>query len=1129
MVTNIQVITPAPLTAPTQFTTSLAKTGTYNWDIFNSGFFGQSDNVVFRLVANYNASPTGTQVTSGTYMYPNQMAGAMQRPFIAAQTFPFRVRGNQIYVTGTQTIPNDSLVYRLPAGQTVGAMPFTDFAGKPFQVDSQGFLQGNGEIAVGDTLFAMVPISTANNGKYTVYATNIEPMTDTISGTAVTQPGVQTINVSENNPLILFNLDISLEWDARTDPAYLAELEANLQRASEIMFDWTNGQAALGDIRIYHDRQNWDIADVRIQANNRYRPNATIGGVLSESLTITPTAGMSTTFVPGQLRMGITWNRFGDAFGNQNEDWSRAFVHELGHYLLFMDDNYYGFDDGEFISIDSCTGAMANPYIDIDSGGFDEFHPPDQSKWLAECANTASNLSTGQSDWETINTHYSWLTASVATVDSIGPNLLPLAVTDISFESNIEAPNTLLNPYFTLLDETKGGTYLDDGQGQAYIIRAGERLLNIGAPNLSQIVARGIEPNDTLCLQNLTGAYFGCKNVTVADNLELPVRYLPDWQPDILIQPVTSKTIAITLTAATVMNSVHAQLYPFEGSPPLSIVLTGSNLQFSGEIISEDPLPNASIHVWGEDVNGQRWDLISEYTMGGNPSCKSDKKSCSGGGGGRPIAHVPIFSSDGLATIVGKELEFDPGEFYVLQTANQIPTPPSWATVVGRAYRLTKSDQAPAFDGATIQLSYLLREVPSGAENSLVVYYYNEFDPNPSWQLLDSTALDAVSLSMNAPVQGAGLYVVMATITTPPLDDGWNLFAYPNVNARSVGHALASLNPDVYPQCDPVCYTSVYHWQNNQWLLYDQTVAMEHPEFTPLVNTLQRLHPLHSYWIYATATITPLIQPLTTTTRLNSIGTPPATFYGWITNSDFAVGQIVEASVDGQICGTGTITQTNPSSPLQYSLQVGSNGCGGPGKLVHFSVNGMEMAETFLLDDKEGEWNRQAWFHALQTPAASLVHQAYLPAVLHKSTTIQAPDLVVESIVVNGSQIEVTIANVGNTAVTAAHPFWVDLYIDPVRTPTANDTWPIVSTRGAVWGVSASALPLAPGETLKLTTGDAYYHENLSNFDGTLAANTPIFVQVDSAHTGTTYGAVLEMHEITNGLYNNIEVVVYLP
>ncbi len=117
--------------------------------------------------------------------------------------------------------------------------------------------------------------------------------------------------------------------------------------------------------------------------------------------------------------------------------------------------------------------------------------------------------------------------------------------------------------------------------------------------------------------------------------------------------------------------------------------------------------------------------------------------------------------------------------------------------------------------------------------------------------------------------------------------------------------------------------------------------------------------------------------------------------------------------------------------------------------------------------------------------------------------------------------MQVVIVNQGNAPVTGE--FWVDVYIDPRPVPTAvNQIWPDYASQGLVWGVTADALPLAPGETLTLTIGDAYYSAGDSSFSGSLAEGTPVYAQVDSANLNTTYGGVLEDHEILGGSYNNI-------
>jgi predicted outer membrane repeat protein len=131
------------------------------------------------------------------------------------------------------------------------------------------------------------------------------------------------------------------------------------------------------------------------------------------------------------------------------------------------------------------------------------------------------------------------------------------------------------------------------------------------------------------------------------------------------------------------------------------------------------------------------------------------------------------------------------------------------------------------------------------------------------------------------------------------------------------------------------------------------------------------------------------------------------------------------------------------------------------------------------------------------------------------------PDLVVGELSASGNGVTVVVANVGESAVV--DPFWVDVYIDPDPVPTApNQTWPLLAEEGLVWGVTDDALPLQPGQSLTLTLGDAHFDPDESHFSGAIVAGSALYGQVDSAHTGSDHGAVLEAHEADGALYNNI-------
>jgi hypothetical protein len=190
-------------------------------------------------------------------------------------------------------------------------------------------------------------------------------------------------------------------------------------------------------------------------------------------------------------------------------------------------------------------------------------------------------------------------------------------------------------------------------------------------------------------------------------------------------------------------------------------------------------------------------------------------------------------------------------------------------------------------------------------------------------------------------------------------------------------------------------------------------------------------------------------------------------------------------------------------------------GCGLPGREVKFEVGGQMMATDAAWDnDQVTRWE-------LGLDPSDWHQRIYLPLVLRNY--VVAPDLVVQSVSVSGSNIQVVIKNQGLAAVEAKfeNEFWVDLYVNPLTPPTAvNQTRETLGCAGAVWGVTTAALPqLSAGGTLTLTLNDAYYDPARSDL-GTILPGTPIYVQVDSANVATTYGAVLENHEMLGEAYN---------
>jgi hypothetical protein len=160
---------------------------------------------------------------------------------------------------------------------------------------------------------------------------------------------------------------------------------------------------------------------------------------------------------------------------------------------------------------------------------------------------------------------------------------------------------------------------------------------------------------------------------------------------------------------------------------------------------------------------------------------------------------------------------------------------------------------------------------------------------------------------------------------------------------------------------------------------------------------------------------------------------------------------------------------------------------------------------------------------AIQVVPIDATNWAFLPLIVNPESLVETHiDLVVDSLTVNNRGVTVLIKNVGDGTLSGAG-YWVDLYINPSRVPTQTNQlardW---GDDGIIWGVSANAPALPPGGILTLRLAEPYYRPRLSAFPDLIPAQSEIYVQVDSANSSTSHGAVLEGHEIAHAPYNNI-------
>jgi len=799
--------------------------------------------------------------------------------------------------------------------------------------------------------------SWAGKTAYTVYHTNATPTNTGLEAYTVTAPGVQTVTVSADHPLILFNLDVSLEWDARQDAVFLEQLRYDLQRTSELLYDWTNGQAALGEVTIYQDRGRWNEAHLRIYATNTMRPSAVQGGVVSQVITDSVVANI--VYEPGQVRMGAMWNRYGDPGGSLGEDWPRTLAHELGHYIFFLDDNYLGLDPyGLLVPIDGCTGAMSDPYRQ--DYPYDEFHADDLA-WQEDCMQTLSQQSTGRADWETIPTFYPWV--SGATVNT-GPSNLPLVVTDISFSATLTAPLPLDVPIFSL--EQDGSRVLPGPDARAFLFQ-GDRLIDLGQPTLDQVLARGARLGDRLCVYELSDQRLGCEVIESGDS-QLNLVSQPDWQPEIVISPVTSRTLTVSVRNVAPGLSLYARIFPADDPAQTAISLIPTVDGYTGTLTLEEPSADGHVQVWLDEADPRQESIVS-YSLGGNPGYRRSRIGYRRSRiGYRRSRIAPVISTDGQVILFGDGLEFEEGEFYTFQQATLLPSAPPWTTAVGQGYWLSASPNAPDLDATSISFGYLGSNVPPGEESWLRIYFWD----GESWHLLP-TYLDTYHNMATASTQGPGLYALMSSIEISLDDVGWNLFPYPVQGTRPVTEALRSLDG---------FYTTVYGWDSadpdlyNRWRVFDVTAP-------PWVNTLHKLEFGRCYWITVTEAITLYLKGAESPDRevKTTMQLPPATYYGEVrAGSGFTpyAGMTISALIDGHLCGQAQMIEID--GQVVYAMQVWADdggswaGCGAPRRTVTFYAGSQPMRPTAV-------WNNSQSRELPITVRDS--DFVYLPLVMH--------------------------------------------------------------------------------------------------------------------------------------------------
>jgi len=136
------------------------------------------------------------------------------------------------------------------------------------------------------------------------------------------------LTVRRDQPLIGFNVMLSVEWDAPQD--YLDDLRAGTLLASDFIYDYTDGQFFWERIAIHDNRVGWSSGtDIRVQLHNQTWPCATVWGITQGN------AG------DNHLYVGRIFRRYASLSDSWTDTvaWS-VLGHEWGHYGFGLWDEY---------------------------------------------------------------------------------------------------------------------------------------------------------------------------------------------------------------------------------------------------------------------------------------------------------------------------------------------------------------------------------------------------------------------------------------------------------------------------------------------------------------------------------------------------------------------------------------------------------------------------------------------------------------------------------------------------------------------------------------------------------------------------------------------------------------------
>lgn len=636
----------------------------------------------------------------------------------------------------------------------------------------------------GDALAAIYPIAEqltprqehatedpeGANWAYRVTLTNLD-----ISGVGdvhpyvVSQPGQQRLVVRNNNPLVLYNLVISVEWDAT--PEYLEQLTRALRSASDYLYDVSDGQMAFGRVAIYDNGSHWQDADIQVSTHNRTRPYAFVGGILSSDKS-------------WRIRIGRGWDRVGDSTQPWDApDGFRTLVHEFGHYALFLYDEYFAYlQDGENLigeepgphgctdpDHSSLTHASIMDFQYTSSELADQRVPSLWSEW---CKKTAQwQLNRNESDWDTVTRRYQdtaalsrWRLVRPADRGSVmaGPVAFP---SDLLPFPQIEVQNGGIDstPRQLTVLKTDGQPYSQGAQVSLDTRRAGSAVtIDQGQTDpAGRIAILGAAAGNVVRVQTLEGDRWA--ELTMGDSQSYTAilssagrlaAISGSLNPYVSLIPGSGgDTLTVVLRGVAPGAVVRSLVAPPGNASPVLTPLSYSATtgEYLGTVSFAALAPGiGGVYVRGLDPAGSTVTADSNYSLLAVDLSKEND----------------IYSPDGNLWLHLDAGASDAGTMYtVLMPSGSIPQPlPFGRKSIGNAYAIRFSGGRLVLDRPGV-LKLFYPPDRTGRSADLAIY---RWDPAAeTWQILGGE-LDTDRRSLAVAFNRAGIYALLAMDTALP-------------------------------------------------------------------------------------------------------------------------------------------------------------------------------------------------------------------------------------------------------------------------------------------------------------------------------------------------------------------------